>query len=202
VVSTARLNQFENDGSLPNLYKFYSLAVIYRLSIEEMLGAYGIDVGEMEQHRQATLQSSNHVFTFEVGGPAGSISFPVRFDPKFRPQKTSFLSRFVEAWGEIPAGLLNQLDFKKYRYGFIGLEDQTMTRLLRPGSIVQIDDSRGKIVNSGWLAEYDRPIYFWRCATATNTAGVTNVAIRSPCFHTRSLPSASGLSGFRMMAKC
>jgi len=28
VVSTARLNQIENDGSLPSIYKFYSLAVI------------------------------------------------------------------------------------------------------------------------------------------------------------------------------
>jgi len=160
VVSTARLNQIENDGSLPSIYKFYSLAVIYRLSIEEMMGLYGIGLGKMEQHSHATLQSSTHLFTVEVGDPARPIRFPVRFDPGFRPEKTAFLSRLIEAWGEIPAGLLSQLDFKKYRYGFIGLEDQMMVPLLRPGSIVQLDDSRRKIVNSGWLTEYDRPIYF------------------------------------------
>src|ERR1035441_9443564 len=65
VVSTARLNQIENDGSLPSIYKFYSLAVIYRLSIDEMMGLYGINLGKMEQHRHATLQSSTHLFTLE-----------------------------------------------------------------------------------------------------------------------------------------
>ncbi len=160
VVSTARLNQIENDGSLPSIYKFYSLAVIYRLSIDEMMGLYGINLAKMEQHRHATLQASTHLFTVEVGDPARPIRFPVRFDPGFRPEKTAFLSRLVESWGEIPAGLLSQLDFKKFRYGFIGLEDHMMVPLLRPGSIVQVDDTRRKIVNSGWLTEYDRPIYF------------------------------------------
>src|SRR5580704_12306853 len=58
VVSTARLNQIENDGSLPSIYKFYSLAVSYRLTIEEMMGLYGINIAKMEHHRHATLQSS------------------------------------------------------------------------------------------------------------------------------------------------
>ena len=160
VVSTARLNQIENDGSLPSIYKFYSLAVIYRLSIDEMMGLYGINLAKMEQHRHATLQASTHLFTVEVGDPARPIRFPVRFDPGFRPEKTAFLSRLIESWGEIPAGLLSQLDFKKYRYGFIGLEDHMMVPLLRPGSVVQVDDTRRKIANSGWLTEYDRPIYF------------------------------------------
>ena len=160
VVSTARLNQIENDGSLPSIYKFYSLAVIYRLSIEEMMGLYGINLAKMELHRHATLQSSTHLFTVDVGDPARPIRFPVRFDPGFRVEKTSFLSRLIESWGEIPAGLLSQLDFKKYRYGFIGTEDRMMVPLLRPGSVVQVDDTRRKIVNAGWLTEYDRPIYF------------------------------------------
>jgi transcriptional regulator with XRE-family HTH domain len=160
VVSTARLNQIENDGSLPSIYKLYSLAVIYHLSIEQMMGLYGINLSKMEQHRHATLQSSTHIFAAEVGDPARSIHFPVRFDPGFRPEKTAFLSRLIDQWGEVPVGLLSQLDLKKYRYGFIGLEDRMMVPLLRPGSIVQIDDNRRRIVNSGWLTEYDRPIYF------------------------------------------
>jgi transcriptional regulator with XRE-family HTH domain len=160
VVSTARLNQIENDGSLPSIYKFYSLMVIYRLSVEAMMGLYGISLGKMDQHRHATLQASTHLFTVELGDPTRPIHFPVRFDPGFQPEKTIFLSRLINLWGEIPAGLLAQLDFRKYRYGYIGLEDRMMVPLLRPGSIVQVDDTRHKIVNSGWLSEYDRPIYF------------------------------------------
>ncbi len=160
VVSTARLNQIENDGSLPSIYKFYSLTVIYRLSIEEMMGLYGINLAKMEQHRHATLQSSTHLFTVEVGDPTRPVRFPIRFDPGFQPDKTAFLSRLVDLWGEIPAGLLTQLDLKKYRYGYIGLEDRMMVPALRPGSVVQVDETRRRIANSGWLTEYDRPIYF------------------------------------------
>jgi transcriptional regulator with XRE-family HTH domain len=160
VVSTARLNQIENDGSLPSIYKCCSLAIIYRRSIEEMMGLYGINLGKMAQHRHATLQCSTHLFTAGVGDPARPVRFPVRFEPRFWPEKTTFLSRLAASWGEIPAGLLSRLDFQKYHYGFIGLEDRMMAPILRPGSIVQIDDTRRTIVNSGWLTEYDRPIYF------------------------------------------
>ena len=160
VVSTARLNQIENDGSLPSIYKFYSLTVIYRLSIEEMMGLYGINLAKMEHHRHATRQSSTHLFTVEVGDPTRPVRFPIHFDPGFQADKTVFLSRLINLWGEIPAGLLTQLNLKKYRYGYIGLEDRMMVPILRPGAIVQVDETRRRIANSGWLTEYDRPIYF------------------------------------------
>ncbi|HZO99679.1 MAG TPA: helix-turn-helix transcriptional regulator [Terriglobia bacterium] len=160
VVSVGRLNQIENDGSLPSIYKLYSLAVIYKLSVEEAMGVYGINLSRMDGHRLRARQTNTHVFSVELGDPAKRIHFPVRFDPGFKLEKTTFLSRIVEMWGEIPAGLLSTLDFKKYRYGFVGMEDRMMVPLLRPGSIVQIDESRRRIVNQGWLSEFDRPIYF------------------------------------------
>ena len=160
VVSTGRLNQIENDGSLPSIYKLYSLAAIYALGIEEILGYYGVNIGKMEEHRMRSRQARTHRFTIEVGDPARVIRFPVRFDPGFRPQETIFLSRIVQEWGEIPIGLLASLDLKRYLYGYIGLEDRTMFPLLRPGSVVQIDDSRRRVVNQGWTSEFDRPVYF------------------------------------------
>lgn len=160
IVSTARLNQIENDGSLPSIYKLYSIAVIYQLSVEEVLGFYGINLGKMEEHRLKARQTTTHLFSAEVGDPSRLIRFPIRFDPGFRPEKTVFLSRMIEEWGEIPAGLLTTLDLKKYRYGFIGLEDWSMYPILRPGAIVQIDDSRRRVENHGWKNEAERPIYF------------------------------------------
>ncbi len=161
VVSVGRLNQIENDGSLPSIYKLYSLAVVYKLSIEDALGSYGINLGRMDEHRLRARQANTHIFSVELGDPAKTIHFPLRFDPAFKLDKTTFLSRIVEQWGEIPAGLLTTLDFKKYRYGFVGLEDRMMAPLLRPGSIVQIDESRRRVMNQGWLSEFDRPIYFF-----------------------------------------
>lgn len=160
VVSVARLNQIENDGSLPSIYKLYSLAVIYKWNFEEILNLYGIHLARMEDHRLKALQSGTHLLTAEVGGPHRPVRFPIRFDPGFRPERTVFLSRMIELWGEVPAGLLTSCDLKKHRYGFIGLEDRMMTPLLRPGAIVQIDDTRRRVVNQGWSNEFDRPIYF------------------------------------------
>ncbi len=160
VVSVARLNQIENDGSLPSIYKLYSLAVVYKLSLEEIMSLYGINLSKMEEHRLGARQARTHLVTAEIGDPNRPIRFPVRFDPGFRPERTLFLSRMIEQWGEIPAGLLVTSDLKKHRYGYVGLEDRMMVPLLRPGSIVQIDDSRCRVVNQGWRTEFDRPIYF------------------------------------------
>jgi transcriptional regulator with XRE-family HTH domain len=160
VVSVARLNQIENDGSLPSIYKLYSLAVIYDLSLEVIMGFYGIHLGAMEEHRWKARQSRTHVIAADVGDQSRIIRFPVRFDPGFQPKKTVFLSRMIELWGEIPVGLLATLDLKKHRYGYVGFEDRMMAPLLRPGSVVQIDDSRRRVVNQGWTTQFDRPIYF------------------------------------------
>ena len=159
-VSIARLNQIENDGSLPSIFKLYSLAAVYRMSLDQVLVLYGIDVTRMEEHRLKMHLTHTHLLATGDGDPARLIRFPVRFDPGFRPEKTAFLSRLIESWGEIPVGLLATLDLKKYRYGYIGLNDRTMAPLIRPGCIVQIDDTRRRVVNEGWVSEADRPIYF------------------------------------------
>jgi transcriptional regulator with XRE-family HTH domain len=159
-VSIARLNQIENDGSLPSIFKLYSLALVYHMNLNEILALYQIDIGKMEEHRRMMPLARTHPFSPAANDPERTVRFPIRFDPGFRPEKTVFISRLIETWGEVPLGLLAALDFKKFRYGYIGLEDHTMGPLLRPGSIVQIDESRRRVVNEGWADEAGRPIYF------------------------------------------
>lgn len=60
----------------------------------------------------------------------------------------------------MPLTLLDSLKLKEHRYAYIGSEDYTMHPLLPPGSLVQIDESRNQIQNSGWANEFERPIYF------------------------------------------
>jgi len=153
MVSVGRLNQIENDGSLPSIYKLCSLAVIYRLSLPEVLGLYGINLDRMEESTRPAAGAKTRVFTAEIGDPSRPLRFPIRFDPGFQPEKTVFLSRMIELWGEIPAGLLTRLDLKKHRYGYIGHDDRMMVPLLRPGAIVQIDDTHRRVVNHGWQTE-------------------------------------------------
>ncbi len=159
-VSVARLNQIENDGSLPSIYKLYSLAVVLQLGLEEILDLYGISLRRMDEHRSKMPLSRTHLLSKEGGDPNRTIHFPIRFDAGFRPEKTVFLSRLIEAWGEIPVALLTSLNFKRHRYGYIGLDDRMMAPLIPPGAIVQIDDSRKRVINHGWTTETERPVYF------------------------------------------
>src|SRR5207247_566583 len=54
----------------------------------------------------------------------------------------------------------DKLNPREYRYGLIGAEDWSMHPLIRPGSLVVIDESKKRIQNSGWTDVADRPIYF------------------------------------------
>ena len=75
-------------------------------------------------------------------------------------EKTNLIARMVEVWGEVPAGLVQQLKLRKSRYGFIGLTDNMMYPLLRPGSFVQIDERQRTLPLAPSRTEFDRPIYF------------------------------------------
>jgi hypothetical protein len=74
--------------------------------------------------------------------------------------RTNLLSRLAEIWGEIPIRLIQHLDLKHGVYGFVGMRDRTMYPIIRPGSIVQIDQSQKKIVPVKWENEHERPIFF------------------------------------------
>jgi hypothetical protein len=52
------------------------------------------------------------------------------------------------------------MDLRNGVYGFVGLTDRTMFPIIRPGSIVQIDQNQRKILQSKWEDEDARPIYF------------------------------------------
>jgi transcriptional regulator with XRE-family HTH domain len=61
---------------------------------------------------------------------------------------------------KLPLMMLNRFDLRDIAYGYIGTNDWSMHPILPPGSLVVIDQTRRKILNSGWTSEFDRPIYF------------------------------------------
>ena len=63
-------------------------------------------------------------------------------------------------WGEVPIALIQHLDLRRQQYGYVGLADQTLSPLLRPGSFVQIDPRVRRVQPMRWRTEFDRPIYF------------------------------------------
>jgi hypothetical protein len=63
----------------------------------------------------------------------------------------------VERWGHFEGALTKANP--RHCYGYIGLADQRMAPLLRPGSLVLVDTEMRHIENSGWNSEHDRPMY-------------------------------------------
>jgi transcriptional regulator with XRE-family HTH domain len=157
-IPPSRLSDIETKGITPSIYRLYSLAVIYRRDPRDLLSMYGIDFGQAASDLSLSLPPRSHVSTaFET---VKSLQVPVKLDPSFDLRKTCNLGRLVEKWGVIPLAYLNQLAHQNYTYGYIGSEDFTMYPLLPPGTFIQVDESRRRVVEGVWRSEYERPIYF------------------------------------------
>jgi transcriptional regulator with XRE-family HTH domain len=159
-ISNAWLTQLENKNSVPSIYKLYSLSVIYRTKFNDLLTVFGIDLNATSRYQLALPLQKTHLASYEVPDAEKAVTFPVRFDKSFSLETTSLISRMVEVWGEIPIALLQKLDVRHCQYGFIGMQDYTMSPLLRPGSFVQIDSLPGRTPPAEWRTEFDRPIFF------------------------------------------
>lgn len=156
-IALSRLADIENKGTVPSIYRLYSLCAIYGLDFDEVLQWYGVP-------RDLLASESAHVaspVTHLVKAPGDSrVTVPLPADFQIDLNQTTFLSHIVRRWGRMSLGFLNGLELKQFRYGFIGLEDWSMHPLLPPGAFVAIDERRRKIVHDGWTHECERPIYF------------------------------------------
>lgn len=160
IVHISRLADIENHGATPSIYKLYSLCAIYRQQPQEVFAWFGVQWSRRLEDALVVGAKCTHLLESDGNLIDATTRFPVRLDPGFDPRRTTFLTRMLEAWGPLPLSLLEGLARKHYRYGYIGLDDRMMSPFLRPGTFVQIDESRNRIVNSGWKNEFERPIYF------------------------------------------
>jgi transcriptional regulator with XRE-family HTH domain len=158
-IALSRLADIENKGTVPSIYRLYSLSVIYRLELLEVLEWYGVDLATQADDAMAVQLEATHLVQFSAADNV-TVRAPLSLDPGVDLRKTVFLSRLIPRWGKLPLALLDSLDIKNHRYGFVGTEDWTMYPLVHPGSLVLIDETRRKIVNTGWQNEFERPIYF------------------------------------------
>ncbi|HXG33352.1 MAG TPA: hypothetical protein VNJ11_08305 [Bryobacteraceae bacterium] len=159
VVALSRLADIENKGTVPTIYRLYSLCAIYRLDLLEVLEWYGVNVSEMPADATTVEVERTHSIGFGSEG-YGHVQVPLSLDPGLDLRRTTYLSRLIQRWGKLPLMLLNGLDLRNHRYALIGTEDWSMYPLLAPGSLVLIDETRRKIATGGWSNEFERPIYF------------------------------------------
>jgi transcriptional regulator with XRE-family HTH domain len=157
-ITPSRLSDLETKGVVPSIYRLYSLSVIYRRDVRELLQWYDVDLNMMAGDLDVAFPRKSHVS--EALSNLSAVQIPVKLDPAFDPRKTANFGRMVEQWGMVPLAYLAQFASCQYTYGYVGSEDLTMYPILPPGSFVQVDESKNRVAEGGWRSEYERPIYF------------------------------------------
>jgi len=159
-ISHTWLTDIERGEFTPSIYKLYSLSVIYKRTYDEMLGCFGIHVGDIGQEQAWLTLPRTHL----VGGRAGDALAPVDIPAELRSkvpfEKTNLVSRMFHQWGGIPVSLLPHIDLRHSLYGYVGTRDFTLFPLIRPGSFVEIDAGQKRVDRIVWSNEFDRPIFF------------------------------------------
>ena len=157
VIALSRLADIENKGTVPTIYRLYSLCAIYRLDAREVLEWYGVPLDLLPSEAVRISLDETHIAHFAGDGPVTAPQPPERM---IDLNSTIFLSHVIRRWGKVGLTLLNGFDLRQHRYGFIGLEDWSMHPVLHPGSLLLIDEGRRRIATTGWTTELERPIYF------------------------------------------
>lgn len=157
-VPLSRLSEIETKGIVPSIHRLYALSTIYRLELREFLEWYGVPTGQVAKDMLTAEPAHSHL-TRSVSN-LGVVNMPVQLDPGFDMRRTCHMSRMIQTWGAVPMAFLAGMAESEYSYGFVGVEDLTMYPLIMPGSFLQIDERRDKVVESQWRSEYERPIYF------------------------------------------
>ena len=159
IVSRGWLNNVENGTYTPGFFKLYALGAIYHVHWSSVFSLFGCNLSDFGRD-QAMFAPPKTQLAAESPEASDTLVVPLQSREGLRLDRTNLLSRLVEIWGEIPIRLLQHLDLRNGVYGLVGISDFTMYPIIRPGSIVQIDQNQRKVTPVKWQNEYERPIYF------------------------------------------
>jgi hypothetical protein len=203
-ISHGWLTDTEYGKFAPNIYKLYSLSLIYKCSYDEIVGFFGINFPDIAREQRSVRMPNTHLVGSAIGTPGQTVQLPVELSKKVELSRTNLVSRMFETWGAIPVALLQQINLQHSLCGYIGLKDHTLYPLIRPGSFVEIDSRQSKVTAGCWQDEFDRPIYFveLRRGYACSWCELNNQSLillpcpQSPC-HIRQLrfPSEADIIG-------
>ena len=176
-IGLSRLSDIENKGTVPSLFRLYSLCAIYRLDFSAALCWYGIELDKLAIDSAGVTLQQTHMAESTVPDTL-RVEFPTEFDDDLDLRRTLYLARHIRQWGKLPLALLNALDLRQQRYAFVGTDDWSMYPIVAPGSFLQVDETKRRVLKDGWSNEYDRPIYLvehrsgFRCGWCTEQDGI------------------------------
>src|SRR5580704_11136718 len=93
-VLISRLSDIESHGTLPSIYRLYSLCCIYRLDLNEVLGWYGIGTEQLASDAGMIQIEKTHGIHFSAEGSSEAL-LPISLDPGIDLRRTFFVSELV-----------------------------------------------------------------------------------------------------------
>jgi hypothetical protein len=135
------------------------VGAIYHTHWTNIVAFFGLNLSDFDRD-QAMFAPPKTQLASDSPGADETIVMPLHSKESIGLDRTNLFSKLVEIWGEVPVRLIQHLDLRNGTYGFVGMTDDRMYPIIRPGSIVQIDQNQRKIVPGKYDNEYERPIYF------------------------------------------
>src|SRR5689334_8017774 len=134
-IALSRLADIENKGTVPSIYRLYSLCAIYRLSFTEIMSWYGVQFDELISDSIRIKLENTHLIQFNSTQSAADLT---DWKKEIDSSVSCLLGRSREI-RKLPLGLLGGLDGRHHRFGLVGSEDWSMYPILHPGSLVVVD---------------------------------------------------------------
>ena len=157
-IGLSRLADIESKGTVPSLFRIYSLCAIYKLNFTAVLRWYGIVLENLPV--DATRFALRNTLILDLDLPDRlQVDFPVSLSSDFDFRSTSFLGEQIREWGKVSMALLKRIGVRQGRYGFLGTEDWSMWPVIPPGSFLLLDEKKIRPDSDEWLTEFDRPVY-------------------------------------------
>jgi len=175
-VGLSRLADIENKGTVPSLYRLYSLCVIYGLSFQTVLTWFGINLDDLAADASRLSFRGTRPIDFDSSDFILQEA-PIEVQGTLDLSQTVYLNPYIRRWGTLAVSVLKGVNLRKHRYAFIGTDDWFMHPILPPGSFVQIDESQRRLDGDGAAQEHERAIYFiehrggYRCGWCTESNG-------------------------------
>jgi hypothetical protein len=156
-IRRGRLADIEDRDKPPDIFEVASLSECYKVPYPAVLHAFGIALGEVQHLLPHPLEGAvpQKSWSFTDTDRPFSLSFQtcVSFDT------TRLVTEGAEELG-IPVPVRREIDDTIFRFGVVGIHDDTMGELVPPGSVVVIDKSRNTVEMREWKSIRERPIYF------------------------------------------
>jgi hypothetical protein len=154
------LGMIESGGHVPSIFKLYTLSAIYVCKWSYLNSLFNLRMSDLAQDQLLYGVPRTRLLSEETEEAPETVVLPLRFQKEQELSQTNLLNKLVAFWGEVPIPLVRLLSPEKMLYGFVGLDDDTLSPIIRPGSLLQIDVNQTKVLNGSWTSEHDRPVYF------------------------------------------